>query len=137
MENKRKYHIVIGSKKFFDDKIQSFLEDDTVDTFYDLVKKSDNARNNLQLYTYHAKKLIVINDNYHAIVETAHDRLGSLIEELTTSNAEIYIHNPPRVLKSFLNNEFNQSLIDMDIINEEYSITRNPEDFKKNMILHT
>ena len=37
MENKRKYHIIIGSKAFFDEKLPSFTEDDNVNTFLELV----------------------------------------------------------------------------------------------------
>lgn len=33
MEDKRKYHIIVGSKTFFDSKLPSFSEDDEVDAF--------------------------------------------------------------------------------------------------------
>ena len=46
MEDKRKYHIIVGSKSYFDAKLPSFPEDDEVDTFLDLVKLSDTAKQN-------------------------------------------------------------------------------------------
>lgn len=77
MEDKRKYHIIVGSKAFFDSKLPSFSEDDEVNAFLELVKLSDTAKQNHQ----YASILIVKNDNYHGIVEVAHDRLGPLIED--------------------------------------------------------
>jgi ATP-dependent Clp protease ATP-binding subunit ClpA len=75
----------------------------------------------------------VKNNNYHGIIEAAHDRLGPLIEELTTDTAEIYIHNPPRVLKEYLEEQFNRSLIELDLNTEEYSIKRDAEMFVDNI----
>lgn len=43
MEDKRKYHIIIGSKAYFDASLPNFSEDDDVDTFLELVKLSDEA----------------------------------------------------------------------------------------------
>ena len=106
MEDKRKYHIIVGSKAFFDSKLPSFSEDDEVDAFLELVKLSDTAKQNRLIFDQYASILIVKNDNYHGIVEAAHDRLGPLIEDLTTDEAEIYIHNPPRVLKSYLEDQY-------------------------------
>ena len=38
MEDKRKYHIIIGSKAYFDASLPDFSEEDEVDTFLELVK---------------------------------------------------------------------------------------------------
>lgn len=132
MKNKRKYHIVIGSNAYFDKKLPNFFEGDDVATFLELVKLSDTTRQNQRLFNQHASKLIVKNNNYHGIVEAAHDRLGPLIEDLTTDDAEIYVHNPPRVLKEYLEDQYKRTLIELTIDSERYGIKRDPEVFVKN-----
>ena len=76
MEDKRKYHIIVGSKAYFDTKLPIFSRYDDVDTFLELVKLSDTAKQNRLIFDQYASILIVKNDNYHGIVEAAHDRLG-------------------------------------------------------------
>ena len=44
MEDKRQYHLIIGSKAFFDATLPVFSEYDDVDTFLELVKLSDTAK---------------------------------------------------------------------------------------------
>lgn len=44
MEDKRKYHIIIGSKAYFDASLPDFSENDEVDTFLELVKLSCRRR---------------------------------------------------------------------------------------------
>lgn len=133
MDYKRKYHIIIGSKAFFDRSLPSFSKDDEVYTFLELVKLSDAAKQGHNTFNEYADKLIVKNNNYHGIVETAHDRLGSLIEDLTTDDAEIYIHNPPRVLKDCLEDQYSRSLIELDVKSEKYGIKRDSELFVHNI----
>ena len=116
MENKRKYHIIIGSKAFFDASLPDFTEYDDVKTFLELVKLSDAAKQNRWIFEEYADILILKNNNYHGIVDAAHDRLGSLIEDLTTENADIYIHNPPRVLKEYLEDQHEREMIILDIV---------------------
>ena len=82
MEDKRKYHIIIGSKGYFDMNLPEFTEDDVVDDFLELVKISDTAKQNRLMLDQHADILTIKNNSYHGIVEAAHDRLGPLIEEL-------------------------------------------------------
>lgn len=125
MENKRKYHIIVGSKAFFDATLPMFDEDDAVDTFLELVKLSDTAKQNHRAFDAHADILILKNNNYHGIVDAAHDRLGPLIEDLTTEDAQIYVHNPPRVLKEYLEGQSARDLIKLEIIKETYSIEHN------------
>ena len=115
MEDKRKYHIIVGSKAYFDAKLPSFPEDDEVYTFLELVKLSDTAKQNRLIFDQYASILILKNDNYHGIVEAAHDRLGPLIEDLTTDEAEIYIHNPTRVLKAYLEDQYKRALIELEV----------------------
>ena len=129
MEDKRKYHIIIGSKAFFDANLPDFNEDDVVDSFLELVKLSDAAKQNRQIFDQYADILILKNNNYHGIIDAAHDRLGPLIEDLTTEHAEIYVHNPPRVLKEYLEDQYKRSLIELEIIPEKYTIEHNPGAF--------
>ena len=129
MLNKREYRIIIGSKAFFDDSLPSYNDEYSVNNFLELVKLSDAAKQRGKIFEDPASVLIVKNNNYHGIVEAAHDRLGPLIEELTTDDAEIFIHNPPRVLKEYLEDQRDRSLIELDVSTEEYSIERDPESF--------
>lgn len=46
MNDKRNYHIIIGSKAFFDSNLPLFDEDDDVHGFLELVKLSDAAKQN-------------------------------------------------------------------------------------------
>lgn len=133
MEDKRKYHIIIGSKAYFDISLPKFSKEGEVHTFLELVKLSDLAKQNRNPFDQYANTLILKNNNYHGIVEAAHDRLGPLIEELTTKGAEIYIHNPPRVLKEYLEGQYRRSLIELDIKSEDYEIKRDSEMFIKNI----
>ena len=109
--------------------LPEFTEDDVVDDFLELVKISDTAKQNRLMLDQHADILIIKNNSYHGIVEAAHDRLGPLIEELTTDDAEIYIHNPPSVLKEYLENQKERSLIELDIVSEKYEIKRDSDVF--------
>ncbi len=133
MKDKRKYHIVIGSKAYFDTQVPLYDKRDMADTFLELVRNLDNAKQNGLIFDQCAELLIVKNDNYHGIVEAAHDRLGQLIEDLTTDTAEIYIHNPPRVLKVYLENLYKRDLIELVIFHEVYEIKRDHELFVDNM----
>lgn len=133
MKDKRKYYIIIGSKAYFDQKLPQFSEEDDVGTFLELVKLSDESKQNRKQFRERVDKLILKNDNYHGIVDAAHDRLGPLIEDLTIENAEIYVHNPPRVLKEYLDNQYKRSLIELKIKAEEYEIERDSTAFVNKM----
>ena len=133
MRDKRKYYIIIGSKSYFDAKLPKFSEKDDVGTFLELVKLSDASKQSRQSFEEWVDKLILKNDNYHGIVDAAHDRLGPLIEDLTTEDAEIYVHNPPRVLKEYLENQYKRSLIELKIEAEEYEIERDSTMFVNKM----
>ena len=134
MTSIRNYKIIIGSKKFFDEKVYEYIQDDpSIKSFIDLVRLSDEKRNNGKSLadTDKADILVLKNDHYHGIVETAHDRLGCLIEEVSLDNAEIYIHNPPMKLYNHLQNLKSRSLITLSESKEDYDIERKPESFKE------
>lgn len=147
MTEKRCYHIIIGSKAFFETKISDANCGDSV-SFLEHVRLFDNAKLlqsndtiSALLDKLKSSILIIKNDNYHGIVESAHDRLGGLIEDLTRENAEIFVHNPPQNLFSYLIDQDKRKIIDLDIVTEQYCIKRdslqfssNIEEIKKNII---
>lgn len=137
MDKKRKYHVIIGSKSFFN-SIISKIDSGEAAGFLELVRLWDNAKQvkefNKKFFDNLKTPLMVIkNDNYHGIVDSAHDRLGGLIEDLTTSTAEIYIHNPPQNLSNYLSEQFRRQQIDLDVQKEKYTIKREPELFSENI----
>lgn len=134
MNSVRQYKIIIGSKKFFDEKVNEDTTDDSsIKSFIELVRLSDEKRNNGKSLSDidKANILVLKNDHYHGIVETAHDRLGSLIEEVSSDCAIIYIHNPPMKLYNHLHNLESRNLITLVESKENYDIERKPESFKE------
>lgn len=135
----RIYKIVIGSSSYFDKaldeacsiidekngKIPSFLE---LIRIFDAQKQSDNTD------TVKTPLLFIRNNDYNGIVNAAHDRLGPLIEDITHDKALILIHNPPRVLYEYLQDKKARNLITLEEDREEYSIQKEPEKFKENIL---
>ena len=135
----RIYKIVIGSSSYFDKaldeaysiidekngKIPSFLE---LIRIFDAQKQSDNTDN------VKTPLLFIRNNDYNGIVNAAHDRLGPLIEDITHDKELILIHNPPRVLYEYLQDKKARNLITLEEDREEYSIQKEPEKFKENIL---
>ena len=143
-EDIRKYKIVIGSKAYFDnqvrlleEKLTQDYEDFIIENFLELVRFSDECKQRGHAFTDNDKAFIMIvkNQNYHGIIESAHDRLGSLIEELTTDDSIIYIHNPPTTLETYLEGLYARSKIELTYERETYDIKREPDKFSENMSL--
>lgn len=133
---KRNYHVIIGSKSFFDEIITQVEGEKT--SFLDLVQLRDNLRQikdaDKSLFEKIKVPLLVVkNDNYHGIVDAAHDRLGGLIEDLTLKDAVIYIHNPPQTLKNYLLDQYERKIIELTTQKEEYQIKREPSSFFDNI----
>lgn len=131
--NMRNYHIVIGSKRYFDEYLPDFKEEDIVYDFSDSIKLSDAFRESGRINDHFVSILVVRNNNYNGIVENAHDRLDPLIEELTTNSAEIYIHYPPRILMKYLEEQHERLPIKLSISSEKYEINRDPNIFINNI----
>ncbi len=138
----RIYKIIIGSKAFFEANVKLLEEAPNkqhknlfIDNFLELVRLSDERKQRGYAFkdTDKAFAMIVKNDNYHGIVESAHDRLGSLIEELTTDDSIIYIHNPPTTLNTYLDGLYKRGKIELSCEKENYSIKREPDKFSNNM----
>ena len=130
--NSRKYYIINGSKNFFEKQLPKF-EEEVVDTFSQLIKESDDCRVKGVSFNNYADTLVIRNDNYNGIVEQAHDRLGSLIEDLTEDDANIYIHNPPTRLTKYLYEKKGDASISIDCCNQEYDLERDESDFLEKM----
>lgn len=141
-EKMRTYKIIIGSKAFFEEQVrllenelQEEYEDAYIDSFLELVRLSDERKQRGWPFKEEDKAFAMVlkNDNYHGIVESAHDRLGSLIEELTSNDATIYIHNPPMTLDAYLDSLYKRGKIKLTYEKEIYTILREPDKFSKNM----
>lgn len=113
-DSRRVYTVIIGSKEYFSAQIASVLDERGItvaDNFVQMVQKHDDWRKRLSIEGISKTEkdefektdfLIVRNSDYHGIVETAHDRLGVLIEDLTDDNAVIFVHNPTKLLEDYL-----------------------------------
>jgi len=124
----RSFYIIKGSKEFF----HRFIEDrNEENSFLALVKESDAILIDGQERQTGPKNelLIIKNDYYHAITEQAHDRLGNLIEEFTTEDAEIYVHNPTKTLMEYIKASKNIGACSYVINEEEYLIDSEVEHF--------
>ena len=130
----RSYSIIVGSKNFFEISVQDDIKS-SAKSFLELVRMSDAYKNAEKPFPEQLKADIMIlkNDNYHGIVESAHDRLGVLVEELTKEDSEVYIHNPPAILRSYLENLFEQQKIELKVYIEEYVMNKDPITFADNM----
>jgi ATP-dependent Clp protease ATP-binding subunit ClpA len=132
----RNFKIIIGSKQYFDkiveDNTSSF---DEIQSFIELVRLSDERKQRGNAFTDDDKAdiLIVKNDHYHGIIEAAHDRIGSLIEDVSTEDADVYVHNPSMKLHNYLKTLYQRNLISYTEDKEKYQIERKPEMFTENI----
>lgn len=138
----RKYKVIIGSKAFYENHVSQFQSDllregktIKIDNFLELVRLFDERKQLGHQFTDDNKAsfMLLKNDNYCGIVESAHDRLGSLIEEITTYDAIIYVHNPPTTLDTYLNGLYERGKIDLSYEKEIYDIKREPDNFSNNI----
>ena len=135
MDESRRYTIVIGSKQFFDNFVASEFSNVSLDvssSFLYMVRLNDNARNKNRgdfVDFDKSEMLLVKNDDYHGIVESAHDRLGPLIEDLTTENAVIIVHNPTITLENFLVGQQSRGLIKLGYEREKHQMMRDKQAF--------
>ena len=127
--HKRKYFIFIGSKSYFDKKLEELSVKDSGYSFRQLIMHQDAARNNGKVFEYKKEDLILSNDNYQSLVGAAIERLGTIIEEFTHESSKIYIHNPPRYLYEYINKLYKKNLIELTVKNEVYSIVKDENNF--------
>lgn len=129
MMKKRKYNVIIGSSEYFDYCILKSPNYVKAKSFMELIKQFDLAKSDSRYKPQRAAKLIIKNNSYNGIVVTAHDRLGPLIEEITTIDAEVYVHNPPRILKEYVLDLKARGEIEFDLQCQEYTIERDQPKF--------
>ena len=135
----RIYKIVIGSSSYFDkalDEAYSIIDEKNVKipSFLELIRIFDAQKQSDNTDTVKTPLLFIRNNDYNGIVNAAHDRLGPLIEDITHDKALILIHNPPRVLYEYLQDKKARNLITLEEDREEYSIQKEPEKFKENIL---
>lgn len=132
--NNRKYFVIVGSKQFFYDNLpSSFSEEKITKVFSEIIRESDEYKTRGEPFNCKADNLIVVNDNYNAITEQAHDRIGAIIEELTEDDSSIYIHNPPITLKNHLDTLKSNPHVSIKVIPQEYEFNRDVQSFKRNI----
>lgn len=135
----RIYKIVIGSSSYFDkalDEAYSIIDEKNVKipSFLELIRIFDAQKQSGNTDTVETPLLFIRNNDYNGIVNAAHDRLGPLIEDITHAKELILIHNPPRVLYEYLQDKKARNLITLEEDREEYSIQKEPEKFKENIL---
>ena len=135
----RIYKIVIGSSSYFDkalDEAYSIIDEKNgkIPSFLELIRIFDAQKQSGNTETVKTPLLFIRNNDYNGIVNAAHDRLGPLIEDITHDEALILIHNPPRVLYEYLQDKKARNLITLEEDREEYSIQKEPEKFKENIL---
>ena len=135
----RIYKIVIGSSSYFDkvlDEAYSITDEKNIKmtSFLELIRIFDAQKQSGNTDTVKTPLLFIRNNDYNGIVNAAHDRLGPLIEDITHDEALILIHNPPRVLYEYLQDKKARNLITLEEDREEYSIQKEPEKFKDNIL---
>lgn len=131
--NKRTYHLYNGSRSFFDNELYEIYIKNDYRTFSQLIKEYEENRVNGKSFTNLAQNLVISNESFNGITEQAHDRLNELIIDLTTSNATIYIHNPPTNLKRYLYILNTEGKIELTEVAQDYRIKVNEEEFIANM----
>ncbi len=143
----RTYKVIIGSKSFFNRKFSHYISAQKyvykksgmpiphVCGFLEKVREHDDSKNTKVPFSedQKARLMFLKNDDYHGIVETAHDRLGSLIEDLTTEDAIVFIHNPTIRLSAYLNRLNESNEIRYQEYVEKYDIKRRPKTFQRNI----
>lgn len=134
----RSYTIIIGSVSFFENSLQELSAEG--EEFNDVITLFDTARNAGKSIG-EVSSLIVRNNHYHGIAESAHARLGGLMEDVTESDACIYIHNPTSVLLRYIRREHEAGSCDLNIIEEPRSslagisdVQRKIEDVKRQIV---
>lgn len=135
----RIYKIVIGSSSYFDkalDEAYSIIDEKNgkIPSFLELIRIFDAQKQSDNTDTVKTPLLFIRNNDYNGIVNAAHDRLGPLIEDITHDKELILIHNPPRVLYEYLQDKKARNLITLEEDREEYSIQKEPEKFKENIL---
>lgn len=145
MGNYRKYVVFKGSKQFFDSKLEELLDITLLtemNDFPQMVRRHDEYFKNILLMVPNKEKkdpfertdlLVIKNTDYHSIVQTAHDRLAGVIEDLTFETAQIIIHNPTKSLEEYLKNQKELEKIEYSCISQQYILDIAASEFNRKM----
>lgn len=145
MNSTRKYWIIKGSKSFFDIELKKLFPNylsSELSNFPQMVRNYDEyskrflleSERKLEKEPFNRTNFLIIkNHDYHSIVSTAHDRLSGLIEDLTTNDSQILVHNPTRLLEDYLDIQLKQNKIELEKITQVYEMIREPKQFKEKM----
>lgn len=132
----RKYIIIKGSEVFFDRTLREIEEDyfsDENSDFLENVKQSDSMMKTGNYKKISREFLFIKNHHYHGINAEAHHRIGKLIEDYTSDNSTIVVHNPTRTLMDYINNKLDDEQVEADIIVENHIMIRDASIFQKNI----
>lgn len=125
----RKYHVFIGSVHFFEECARNFGND--FDELNRKVLEFDGQTKAIvplgRRYT-EASKLIVRSKHYACLTEPALSRLDGLLEDLTSDDATILVHNPPSALLCTLRRQYGYHQIELDIRSERRPAVRDLDD---------
>lgn len=145
MGNSRNYVVIIGSKQFFDVEIEKLLSTtvlNEMNNFPQMVRRHDEHTKNIFIEGANKEKkdpfkrtdlLVIKNSDYHSIVQTAHDRLAGVIEDLTLERAQIIIHNPTRSLEEYLKSQKEQEKIEYSCISQQHNFDIVASEFNRKM----
>lgn len=128
----RTYKVIIGSRRYFENSLTD--EELHYNSFLERVRIVDAVKSKPELLdSLRMDNLRVENNHYQGIVEEAHGRLGSLIEDMTTENATIVVHNPTRVLHLFLQQKYNRGEIYYSEDKEQLPKLQDGEELRKSL----
>ena len=128
----RTYKVVIGSRRYFENSLTD--EELHYNSFLERVRIVDAVKSKPELLdSLRMDNLRVENNHYQGIVEEAHGRLGSLIEDMTTENATIVVHNPTRVLHLFLQQKYSRGEIYYSEDKEQLPKLQDGEELRKSL----
>ena len=145
MCNTRSYTIIVGSKEFFTNKLSKKCNVSLLDSkndFLSMVRKHEEYNKsivirglpNTTIDKFERSDIMVVrNDDYHGITDTAHDRLGALIEDLTTDTAQIFVHNPTKLYTDYLEKLNAKGQIQLICEQEQYAPLGNAQRFANNI----
>ncbi|WBF52863.1 AAA family ATPase [Macrococcoides canis] len=126
----RNYVIIEGSQKFFEKTLETLgVKNDWNDTLFKVIENYDSYRKRAIIFDDYKDTLIIKNISYHGITNEAHYGIAEIIENVTTDDAFIYIHNPTMIIWDFLENE-NYKKNSSNFFQEEYIINKDVGNFR-------
>lgn len=133
----REYCLITGSQNFFDNTVSKILNRSKIitdiDDFLELLKLSELNRTAGVEKKAESAYMVVRNNHYHGITNEAHYRIGVIIEEMTITDAIIFIHNAPINLVEYINIQAENSEATVEFYAEQYTMEKNKTIFSEKM----